>query len=290
MKAPPFEYVKARSIDEALALLAQHGDDARILAGGQTLLATLNMRLSEPALLVDITGIAGLRGIAVAATGCTSAPSPPMPTSRRRRWSPSTRPCWPPPRRTSRTAPSATAAPGAARIAYADPAAEWPCCLVALEGNVTVQGPGGRAPSPPPTSSSTCTPPRWRRTRSWSAPMSRWPPPPTGSLRRTGAAPRRLRGGRAGRRGPLRRHPGARGAPRVPGRRQHAAAGAQTEALLAGKQLDLATIEIAVASLKSELDPPADLHHAGETKRHLATVLARRLLTAAQASRAAITA
>ena len=63
MKAPDFDYVKVASVEEALALLARHGDEARILAGGQTLLATLNMRLSEPALLIDIGGIAGLRGI-----------------------------------------------------------------------------------------------------------------------------------------------------------------------------------------------------------------------------------
>ncbi|RYY64855.1 MAG: xanthine dehydrogenase family protein subunit M, partial [Comamonadaceae bacterium] len=62
----------------------------------------------------------------------------------------------------------------------------------------------------------------------------------------------------------------------------------QTEALLAGKPLDTATIEMAVASLKSEIDPLPDLHHGAETKRHLVTVLARRMLAAAQASRAAI--
>ncbi len=66
--------------------------------------------------------------------------------------------------------------------------------------------------------------------------------------------------------------------------------GARTEALLAGRELTAATIEIALASLKSELDPLADLYHAAETKRHLAVVLARRLLTAAHASRVALAA
>jgi carbon-monoxide dehydrogenase medium subunit len=64
----------------------------------------------------------------------------------------------------------------------------------------------------------------------------------------------------------------------------------RTEALLAGKTLDSATVEIAVASLKAELDPLPDLTHSPETKRHLATVLARRLLSAAHASRSAIAA
>ncbi len=63
MKAPSFDYVKPDSLDDVLALLAQHGDDARILAGGQTLLATLNMRLSEPELLIDINAVEALKGI-----------------------------------------------------------------------------------------------------------------------------------------------------------------------------------------------------------------------------------
>ena len=64
----------------------------------------------------------------------------------------------------------------------------------------------------------------------------------------------------------------------------------RTEALLAGKELTEATIAIALASLKAELDPLPDLHHESDTKRHLATVLARRLLDAAHASRVALAA
>ena len=59
MKPAPFAYAKARSLDDAIARLGGDGD-ARILAGGQSLIATLNMRLSRPTLLVDINGIAGL--------------------------------------------------------------------------------------------------------------------------------------------------------------------------------------------------------------------------------------
>ena len=54
MKAPSFDYVRAASLAEVFDLLQRHGDAARVLAGGQSLIATLNMRLSEPALLVDI--------------------------------------------------------------------------------------------------------------------------------------------------------------------------------------------------------------------------------------------
>lgn len=63
MKAPPFLYRRPDSVDEALALLADGAGDAQVLAGGQSLMPTLNMRLSSPAMLVDINRIAALRGI-----------------------------------------------------------------------------------------------------------------------------------------------------------------------------------------------------------------------------------
>jgi len=60
MKPAPFDYVRAGTVDEALGLLTEAGDDARILAGGQTLMPILNMRLAEPAILLDISGIGTL--------------------------------------------------------------------------------------------------------------------------------------------------------------------------------------------------------------------------------------
>ena len=60
MKPAPFAYCKAHSLDEAIALLGEDAEGARLLAGGQSLLATLNMRLSAPRILIDITGIPGL--------------------------------------------------------------------------------------------------------------------------------------------------------------------------------------------------------------------------------------
>jgi 2-furoyl-CoA dehydrogenase FAD binding subunit len=63
MKPKPFDYVRPDSIDETVAILAEHGDEARVLAGGQTLLAMLNLRVVEPAVLVDITRIPELGAI-----------------------------------------------------------------------------------------------------------------------------------------------------------------------------------------------------------------------------------
>jgi 2-furoyl-CoA dehydrogenase FAD binding subunit len=60
MKPVAFDYVRADSIDEAVAVLAQEGADARIIAGGQSLMPMLNMRLARPKVLIDIMRIASL--------------------------------------------------------------------------------------------------------------------------------------------------------------------------------------------------------------------------------------
>jgi 2-furoyl-CoA dehydrogenase FAD binding subunit len=60
MKPRPFDYVRPDTVDEAIAVLAEHGDEARVLAGGQSLLAMLNLRLADPTVLVDISRIAAL--------------------------------------------------------------------------------------------------------------------------------------------------------------------------------------------------------------------------------------
>lgn len=63
MKAPDFDYVKPRTLDEAIEILSSNAESAQPLAGGQSLLASLNMRLSSPSLLVDISGLDELQGI-----------------------------------------------------------------------------------------------------------------------------------------------------------------------------------------------------------------------------------
>ena len=63
MKPRPFDYARPDTVDEAVALLAEHGDEARILAGGQSLMAMMNLRLADPAMLIDIARIAELSHI-----------------------------------------------------------------------------------------------------------------------------------------------------------------------------------------------------------------------------------
>ena len=63
MKPAPFKYLRPDSLPEALAVLAEHGDDVRVMAGGQSLGAMLNMRIVTPAILLDINRLSGLTNI-----------------------------------------------------------------------------------------------------------------------------------------------------------------------------------------------------------------------------------
>jgi len=63
MKPAPFRYVAARTLEQALQLKAEFGDDARFLAGGQSLVPTMNFRLTQPAMLIDINPLDELAGV-----------------------------------------------------------------------------------------------------------------------------------------------------------------------------------------------------------------------------------
>ncbi len=142
MKPAPFDFVVARSLEEALAALAAAGEDAKPIAGGQSLVPALNMRLVRPSLLVDLNR-AGLDGIAyedgVVRLGATVRQAA-------LERDPGTRERLP---LVARALPhvghAATRSRGTVggSIAHADGAAELPLCLVALGGSVVVQGPTG---------------------------------------------------------------------------------------------------------------------------------------------------
>ncbi|HEX3708515.1 MAG TPA: xanthine dehydrogenase family protein subunit M [Pseudolabrys sp.] len=144
MKPAPFAYTKARTIKDAVALLAKHKDDARLLAGGQSLIATLNMRLSAPELLIDINGIKGLDGIAkkgkfveigalarhvqVERSELISRHAPLVARAMPHIGHPAIR----------------NRGTFGGSIASADPAAELPACLLALDAEIEIAGPKGK--------------------------------------------------------------------------------------------------------------------------------------------------
>ena len=143
MKPAPFAYKKARSLEEAVSLLGA-GKDARLLAGGQSLIATLNMRLSAPALLIDINGIGGLDGIALEdgrlEIGALTRHAAAEGSEAVARHAPLIARALPhighPAIRNRGTLGGS--------IAFADPAAELPACLLALDGEVDAVGPKGK--------------------------------------------------------------------------------------------------------------------------------------------------
>ena len=143
MKPAPFAYHKARSLDDAVALLAAN-KDARLLAGGQSLIATLNMRLSAPSLLIDINGIGGLDGIALkdgmVEIGALVRHAQAERSDVIAKHAPLIARAMP---HIAHVAIRNRGTLGGS-IAFADPAAELPACLLALEGEVEAAGPKGK--------------------------------------------------------------------------------------------------------------------------------------------------
>ncbi len=63
MKPAPFEYLRPDTVEEVLHLLAEYGDEAKLLAGGQSLIPTMNFRLAQPSVLIDLNRVEGLDGL-----------------------------------------------------------------------------------------------------------------------------------------------------------------------------------------------------------------------------------
>ena len=143
MKPAPFAYHKARSLDDAVALLAAN-KDARLLAGGQSLIATLNMRLSAPPMLIDINGIGGLDGIALedgmVKIGALVRHAEAQRSDVIAQHAPLIARAMP---HIAHVAIRNRGTLGGS-IAFADPAAELPACLLALDGEVEATGPKGK--------------------------------------------------------------------------------------------------------------------------------------------------
>ena len=137
MKAPSFAYTKPRTLAEAFDLLERPG--ARILAGGQSLIPSLNLRLSAPELLVDITGLAELRGIAleqdVVRIGALTTHADIERSAEIRKHLPLLAEA------VVHVAHPAIRNRGTfgGSVALADPAAEYPACLVALDATVVLR-------------------------------------------------------------------------------------------------------------------------------------------------------
>ena len=271
MKPAPFDYARARSVEHAVELLGREG--ARALAGGQSLIATLNMRLSSPSLLVDINAVPGLDRVARRnghiEIGALVRHA-----------------------QAERASEIVHAAPLVARalphighpairnrgtiggsIAFADPAAELPACLVALGGEVDIAGPAG---------------PRTVKADDFFTDLFETALGPRDVLTaiRLPAATRETRVGFAEL---ARRHGdyamvGLAAAARAAGKNLadvrlafFGVGATPVRARRAEVALAAGDVDAAVAALAHDLDPPDDVQAEGAVKRHLAGVLLRRV-------------
>jgi len=271
LKPAPFDYVRARSVEHAVELLGREG--ARVLAGGQSLIATLNMRLSHPSLLVDINEVADLDRIA-RRNGHIDIGALVRHAQ------------------AARAAEIAQAAPLVARalphighpairnrgtiggsVAFADPAAELPACLLALGGEVDIAGPAGRrtvkaddffhglfetALGPRDVLTAIRLPAAMRETRVGVAELARR----HGDYAMVGLAAAARANGRS--LSDVRLAFFGVGATPVRARQ-------------AEQALEAADVEAGVKALDRDLDPPDDVQATGAVKKYLAGVLLRRV-------------
>lgn len=286
MKPAPFDYVAPRSLDEVLEVLAERRDDAKVLAGGQSLIPLLNFRLAQPALLVDVNRLPGLDGVAVASDGELRLGA----LARQGRLERD-------PNVAERAPLLAAALPHVAHpqirnrgtlggsLAHADPAAELPAVALALDARLRLARRGGE---------------RWVAARDFFrglfatalepgellVEVALPPPPPRSGFAFLEVARRHGDYALAGvaaavtldERGACRR---ARLVLLAVGDAPVDAGVAA--AALAGGPLDVERIaEAARHAAESEIDPVGDIHASADFKRHLIRVLAARALAAAR--------
>lgn len=142
MKPAPFVYHDPRSVDEIVERLAEHGDDAKVLAGGQSLMPMLALRLARPAVIVDVNRAGGLDGVLVNDGGVLHLGA----LVRQRaveRWARSPAPLLAAALRMVGHVAIRTRGTVAGSVVHGDPAAELPALFVALDGLLVARSRGG---------------------------------------------------------------------------------------------------------------------------------------------------
>jgi aerobic carbon-monoxide dehydrogenase medium subunit len=292
VKPPPFEYVAVRSTAEAVAELGRHGEDAKLLAGGQSLMPILNMRLAAPRRLVDLNRVAELAfiearngGVSIGAMTRQRAAERSEIVARAVPLLAEALPC------VGHRAIRSRGTIGGS-LAHADPASEIPAVAVCLDARVTVRSGGGERTMAAAdlfrTYLTTSLSPTDVLTSVW------FPAAPAGSgsawiefSRRHGdfalvgvAVMVRREDGRLSE-----ARVALTGVGGVPVRAKEA------EALVTGGPLDAARVDAFTDAVRAAVDPQSDIHATAEYRRHLAGVLAvralRRAVERAGAGRAA---
>lgn len=285
MKPPPFSYSAPRSLDEAQSLLAEHGDEAKVLAGGQSLVPLMALRLARPSMLVDLAKVPGLSDVSEQdgrlSVGAMTRERAAEKSELVRRWAPLMAHALPlighPAIRTRGTVGGS--------LSHADPAAELPAVALALEAELVVSSAA-----------------RGKRTLAASEfflgyftsalepdeilteVLVRPPSPGEGSCfsevaRRHGdfamvgvATSLRVQGGAI-----TQARIALSGVAETPLRIPEA------EAVLVGSTAGPESFEAAASAVRSSIDPPADLHGSSSYRKAVAGTLVRRALAEALA-------
>jgi len=279
MKAPRFAYACPGSIAEALALLEQHGEEARVLAGGQSLVPMLNFRVAAPKVLVDINRIPGLAGVKVS-KGCVRIGAMTRHVELERS-----------PEIALHLPLVAQAMPHIAHAAIrnrgtfggscalADPAAELPACAIALGATFVVAGKKGERRVAAQDFFKGLYATALKAGELLVA--AEFPLPKPGYVSAFGELARRhgdyamvgvaMHGSTTG---------GKFSDMRVVffGVGDRPARAAQFERALEGQPVAAKTVDTALSKLDADLSPRADLHASAATRLHLAKVLAGRVL------------
>jgi len=279
MKPAPFEYHRPASLAETFDLLDRYGDNGRILAGGQSLVPTLNMRLVTPRAVIDINRLPGLDGIRVTPEGLIIGALARHEAVERSPLVGEHAPLIAAAMPHIGHAAIRTRGTVGGSLALADPAAELPACVVALDATIRVESRRGRrdiaaadffrgiyttALGSGEIVTEIVVPRAVSEWRSGFEELARR----QGDFALAGLAARvRVEGGAVGE---------ARlvffGVGPAPVRARAA------EAVLAGRRADAAALAAAGRALDADLDPPGDIHGSSALRRHLARVLLSRVI------------
>jgi carbon-monoxide dehydrogenase medium subunit len=143
MKASAFDYARASSVDNAIELLSQYGDRAKVLSGGQSLMPAMNLRLLAPELIIDIGTLDELRGVTVQdgvlSIGALTRHVDLQHSPHIATYTPLLKEA------IAHVAHPAIRNRGTigGSLAHADPASELPACVIALDATIVVRGPAG---------------------------------------------------------------------------------------------------------------------------------------------------
>ena len=141
MKPAPFEYVVASSAADAVEALRRYGDEAKVLAGGQSLIPMLALRLARPSVLVDINGCTDLDGLTE--SGATLTVGALVRQCGLERWARARSPLFAEALRWVAHAPIRNRGTVVGSLVHADPASELPALLLCLDGSVLARRKGG---------------------------------------------------------------------------------------------------------------------------------------------------